>query len=209
MTRGRRSMRFAPLVVGLFLVLNFARASEQGECGSEIGEATCQRVAKIVAHWNSPELQAIALAAGPESSLDSCRFNEAEQKIELAPSAATFSTSALTRCLATAYAHARYYTIEAQWLEKVGEHEAWINRQGTMVKVSVDRKLEPLAARSLWASFAARELVREAEAGSAEPERAQGVRDGYYDGPSRTIASTAAAPATSRDAEVRELLGLK
>jgi hypothetical protein len=161
-----------------------ASAADSTTC-TGLSTAQCAKVSAVTAKW-SPALRAIEVGqvTGTDTETGACKYNETEDRVDLEEGAFALSNTLFERCLATAYSHARYAKVEAEWLTHLGEHEAWIIRDGQMVKVrsSTSKKLEEPAARQLWVTFATREL-------------APGTAD-------RAIAST-----TPADGRVRELLG--
>ncbi|MBI3543635.1 MAG: hypothetical protein HY075_10215 [Deltaproteobacteria bacterium] len=169
--------------------------------GSPVGAVVLAAVADFepVAddHQNPHVDQANALARAKDVETGPCRYNETEGRVEVQKSSFRLSDEALTRCLAAAYAQARYSAVESRWLASLGEHEAFVVKNGALTKIAVDRKLETTAARGLWASFAARELVNAARS------------DETATGGARNIATDAMQPGGATDHEVRALLGLK
>lgn len=187
----------------------------------DLDKNQCRRVRAITQRWKSEKLDLItvagiedfkpiadaqpapeidlanAKAAARENLIGPCRFNEAEERIELRKSAFALSDEAFTQCLSAAFANARYHAIESQWLAKLGTTEAWVIRKGRIEQISVEgKKLEATAARSLWTSFATRELLTAAKLETAN------AADG------RAVASGASLPPGQGQADVRELLGL-
>lgn len=218
--------KFRSFLMGL-IVACFAHApgqafaDEKGEC--RLPGDGCNRISAIMKSWNSQPLAAYTISeAGsaaviegeqPAPEIDAanaaekeraaqvgpCYYDGAEERIELTASALKLSDESLAECLAGALAQARYEEIEGRWLEQVGEREAWIVKGGEMRKVSAEQKLPPVAARSLWASFATRELVALHRAARSAP-----VDDASAAAGGRAIASVAGAG----DAGIRALLGL-
>ncbi|MBI3555137.1 MAG: hypothetical protein HY074_02590 [Deltaproteobacteria bacterium] len=208
----------ALLGIALFSLSILAQAQDPNYEGLDATQ--CARVSAITERWRATPLNAIGLAgiedapapvdARPNADLDAanahsraheelvgpCRFNEAEGRVEVKPEAFKLSDATLGQCLATAFAHARYYTIEAQWLKHLDAHEAWIVKNGVLTKVGVDTKIETTAARMLWTSFAVRELGNLPGSGAAAGDA------------SRAIASTIDSPRAGSDPDVRKFLGL-
>ncbi len=211
-------MKYLVLLAATLMPLGSAFAEKTQTCAYEgLTDAQCKRVADITERWHATPLGAVVLAGVEETPLPSdvrpnpeldavnakararealigaCRYDEAEGRVEVKPDAFKLSDAGLAQCLATAYAQARYYNIEAQWLKTVGAHEAWIVKNGIATKVGVDTKIETTAARLLWTSFAVRELLETLPESPSELSRA--------------IASNISSPHSSPDPDVRKLLG--
>lgn len=201
----------------LMFIAALARAAAAGDCAFDgFEDGRCERLTALAAKWRTGTLAKIevtpardsavaederpnpdvdaanAVEAAREREIGPCRYVQGEERVEITADAFKLSDASLTRCLAAAYAQARYDVIEGRWLSQVGEHEAWVVRGGVLTKVSVERKLLPPAARGLWASLATRELL------NTTPAKAEVTR---------AIATEKESPRSS-DRAVRELLGL-
>lgn len=202
------SWRFG-LFVFVLAVAVPSRWVAAGSCpykDSGMTDTQCARVAAVTASWKSAPLAAIPVTLGhadPASgaadaathndAIGPCRYAEAEGRVEIMAQAFKLSDEAFGSCVAAAFAQARYDAVEAKWLESMGEREAWVVRGGVLTKVSVgEKKMEPPAARQLWASLATSELQGAGTNGES----------------SRAIASSAKDPGGA-EASVRELLGLQ
>lgn len=138
-----------------------------------MADADLAKVKNIVSRWNSDALKSIDIAV-VESESDSgvCWYNAEEVQVEVAKSALEYSEENLARCLAPAFAHARYEDIESRWLSMHGEHEAWIIKNGNNEKVAIEgNKLATPAARALWVSLATQALLKPEEPASSETGR--------------------------------------
>lgn len=215
-------MRHIPYILAaLMLGAALSRAAETVDsCPYEgLGKMECARVQAIIRRWHSKELGSIEVAGRPnvdtgkvnanardkDREIGPCRYDEGEGRVEIQAAAFRFSDSELGQCLSLAFAQARYHSVEGLWLERLGEHEAWVVKNGALTKVSVDRKLEQTAARMLWTSLAARELESAAAVDSVASTGGRAIAAAGVSSPESSEARFPVAP----DAEVHALLGLQ